>query len=570
MTIRIVLTSLILILLLATAPARAQEESDTTPPPVTPSPTPTLTPTLTPTSTETPLPSPSPTARPTETPSPSATPTVTPVWPTDTPTATVSATTAPCRDPDEPANNRPGAGGQVLVINQALRELTLTPQGDVDFFSLWAKPNTHYEITTGSGDGIDTRLRIYNPAGRLIAENDDYQSGSSVSQVIFEAASEGWYAIGVDTATPMDWQCRTYDIVATSIEATPTPTRRATATSKPTGQPTATPRATELPPEFETDPYEPNYDFETAANIGVGQTLDLNFNGYPPGASEVDNDYFRLYVKAGDDLRIETLNVAEGLDTNLIVFKEDGTAVAGNDDCEGARRSCLNWQPDYTGLAYLLAGPVGTIPDAVTADARAYQLAVTFRTEESSNSGSVTGSFGGSSRRTDVGTSTVRPTATLNAGIFGAPLPWQVTPLPPTPLPTGATPLPPPDGADAGVAFTGRVKVRPFPLESPQATPRPQQPMTIEVTIYYDENDNRAPDISEGVSGVSVRVLDAPSNRLLTQTFTDSQGYANLSLTAAGEVRLSISYLGYNKSIKAPGGTFAIRLPALHIPNLIP
>mgnify|MGYP000396859931 FL=1 len=88
--------------------------------------------------------------------------------------------------------------------------------------------------------------------------------------------------------------------------------------------------------------------------------------------------------------------------------------------------------------------------------------------------------------------------------------------------------------------------------------------------VYYDENDNRAPDISEGVAGISVRVLDSLTNRLLGQSFTDGQGHASLSVSAAGAVRLSVPYLGYSQPVKPPGKQFEIRLGALRLPSLIP
>ena len=94
--------------------------------------------------------------------------------------------------------------------------------------------------------------------------------------------------------------------------------------------------------------------------------------------------------------------------------------------------------------------------------------------------------------------------------------------------------------------------------------------VVVELTIYYDENDNKAPDMNEGVTGVNVRVLDSLTNRLLGQTFTDSQGHAGLSVSAAGEVRLSVPYLGYSQPVKPPGKQFEIRLGALRLPSLIP
>jgi hypothetical protein len=90
------------------------------------------------------------------------------------------------------------------------------------------------------------------------------------------------------------------------------------------------------------------------------------------------------------------------------------------------------------------------------------------------------------------------------------------------------------------------------------------------VNIYYDENDNRAQDVSEGVSGVSIRILDGATNNLLGQTFTNSQGYAALTVTTVDDVRLSIPYLGYNQQIKPPGEKIMVRLAPLRLPSLIP
>jgi len=275
------------------------------------------------------------------------------------------------------------------------------------------------------------------------------------------------------------------------------------------------------------DPYEPNYDFGTAASVGVGQTLNLNFNPYPAGSDAVDNDFFRLYVKAGERLLIETTELAPGLDTNLILYRGNGQVVTGNDDCApGERRSCIEWVPDDTGLAYLLIGPVGPVPEATTAGARAYSLVIQVVTDE---------------------TPTLTPTpAASGSSSLGTP----------TPVPE-ATPTP-------------VVRVRPLSSSPPTPTPRPLQALTVNLTIYYDGNDNRAPDASEGVVGVSVRVLDGVNNQLLGQAFTDPYGHVTLTVATAGEVRVSVPYLGYNQAVRPPGKSLMIRLVPLRLPSLIP
>jgi len=525
-TVYLITTFILIRLVLIAIPVAAQdptataETSTTNTPTDTPTPIPTDTPTSLPTDTPTPLP--------TDTPTPTPTPTVTPVWPTDTPTPvpiwTPTPETPDCLDSDEPLNNQPGAG-QILVINQVITDLTLSPMNDVDFFLLWAKAGRYYEITTGSSDGVDTRLRAFDPGGSLVAENDDYKTGSVASQVTFMTTVEGWYMVSVDSKAPMDWTCRRYNIKAIDIEL-PTPTPTLTGTPALTRAPTGT--MTPIPERLMPDEYEPNYDFNTAANIGVGQTIALNFNGWPAGSPEVDNDFFRLYVKQSEELLIETQDLAEGLDTNLIIFREDGNVVTGNDDCQaGERRSCIEWLPDYAGVAYILAGPVGTIPDLVSEGARAYKLSVTDQAGENRRRN------GGNSRSTGLGAT---PRAISTSSLYGQPLPWKVTPLAATPtaavegIPFLLETPQPGEGSKVQEKGKGEVQVRSFSLAPATSTPRPLQPLNIEVTIYYDANNNRAPDMSEGVAGVSVRVLDAASNRLLAQTFTDNQGHATSSL----------------------------------------
>jgi hypothetical protein len=114
------------------------------------------------------------------------------------------------------------------------------------------------------------------------------------------------------------------------------------------------------------------------------------------------------------------------------------------------------------------------------------------------------------------------------------------------------------------------VRVRAFSVAQPTPTAIPLQPLTIQVTIYHDANDNQAADIDEGVLGLNVVILDSLTNRLLGQAFTDRQGHARLFVSARDTVRLSVPYLGYNQTVRPPGSEVEIRLPGLPLPSLIP
>jgi hypothetical protein len=542
-----------------------------------PTSTATATPTATATATDTATPSPSasegpggtatltPTATHTPTSTLTPTPTRTPLWPTDTPTPTPTWSPTPtCADGWEP-NQQPGSGA-VLVINQSLGGLSLYPTGDVDFFQLWGKGGRYYQVTTASGEGLDTRIQVFDPIGNLIAENDDYEPGNPASQVRFQAPGEGWFAVKIDSRVPADWGCRQYSVSAVDVSPpTPTPTRTP---GPPPPSPTSTPQPTSVPGEVMYDEYEPNYDFNTAANMGVGQTLNLNFNPYPAGSNQVDNDFFRLYTKLGERLRVETTGLAEGVDTNLILYRDNGVVIAGNDDClPGERYSCIEWEPDYTGLAYVLVGPVGTIPAATSSGARAYSLVV-----EDIAGLTPTPGVGGWGTATPVYGQSLPPGPRGGAGAG-----WPVTPLAATTSPAWPTSA----VASTPISATtptpaASVRVRPLDLAPPSPTSQPMQPVTVDLSVYYDENNNRAPDASEGVAGLSVRVLNAGTNELLGQAFTDGYGHTRLTVAAPGEVRVSVPYLGYNQALRSPGkshpeGTgLTIRLVPLRLPSLIP
>ncbi|MCB0190359.1 MAG: PPC domain-containing protein [Anaerolineae bacterium] len=504
-------------LALAVIPVKAQEAS-------------TPTSTVEPPPTEEPTPEPA-TATPTATIEP--TPTTQDIEASATPTPTITAGPSQiCVDPYEP--NDESGSGEVLMANQPLVGLSLAPSGDVDAFQLWVKAGRYYQVDTATVEGVDTRLRLFDPIGNLLAENDDYLAGTPASRLKFQASADGWLFVSVDSVVPIDWGCRLYNIAMTDVSA-PTPTPTTTPEPPGTPKPTSAPPAnTPLPELF--DAYEPNYDFSLAADIGVNQVIDLNFHIFPPGHPGIDNDFFRLYVKVGQELRIETLALAPGVDTNVILYREDAASIiAGNDDCKpGEQRSCLTWSPDYTGMAYVLVGPVGLTPKGISAEALSYQLSITDLTGQ--------------------------PTATpVQAPIYGEPLPWpQDQPPLPADTPTPAPTQPP------------QLQVQTFSLAPPTPTPQPLQPIVVQLTVYYDENDNQAPDINEGVNGINMQILDSLTNRVLGQTFTNHEGHATLFVSATQEIRLTVPYLGYSQPVKPPGGAFEIRIPAIHLPSLIP
>jgi len=106
----------------------------------------------------------------------------------------------------------------------------------------------------------------------------------------------------------------------------------------PTVTHTPGPEVTETPVPG-LDAYEPNYDFDHAASIGLNvKYTGINFVPLP-GQSE-NNDHFKVRVKRGMLVTCETTDLSAGTDTNMILYDNDLNGLAGNDDVDTARASC--------------------------------------------------------------------------------------------------------------------------------------------------------------------------------------------------------------------------------------
>lgn len=109
-----------------------------------------------------------------------------------------------------------------------------------------------------------------------------------------------------------------------------------------------------------------------------------------------------------------------------------------------------------------------------------------------------------------------------------------------------------------------------------QATATPVAPsvITVSVLIAYDENGNGAVDPAEGVRDMSVRLVEAGTNRVIGQSLTDVRGYAELEVVTSAAARVVVPYLG--KVWEVAGGrigsapTFTLLIDPANQPGLIP
>lgn len=138
--------------------------------------------------------------------------------------------------------------------------------------------------------------------------------------------------------------------------------------------------------------------------------------------------------------------------------------------------------------------------------------------------------------------------------------------LPPPAETSTATPQPQPA---AGVKLVAAP-----PTVQPTLTPISPSLITASVVIAYDENGNRAVDPAEGVTGISVRVVEVGTNRVITQAFTDSSGFAQLQVVTSSQARVVVPY--FSKVWELPnsrrGGNvrFTLLLTPGNQPGLIP
>jgi hypothetical protein len=108
----------------------------------------------------------------------------------------------------------------------------------------------------------------------------------------------------------------------------------------------------------------------------------------------------------------------------------------------------------------------------------------------------------------------------------------------------------------------------------PTATDIPIQTVSASLVIGYDENANGVLDVSEGVRGISVRLVEIGTNNVLAHTFTDEQGFAQLQASTNSPVLLTVPYFGESWSVQPRSSgaaqTFTLLLSPGNQPGLIP
>ena len=452
-------------------------------------------------------------------------PTATPPGPTSTPTNTPAPGSARDYYDTPPRSNGTITDALVWAVlgqnnitgltlcNQASCDPSI-PSSDEDWYVIYAVQGYHY-IVNAAPDGAYPvlNMQVFRPDRTTLVGGVGNSNNPSIS---WDANVAGNYFVHI-------WRAAG-SLTNGSYHLTwnaPGPTA--------TGTPG--PEVTDTPVPG-LDAFEPNYDFDHAASIGLNVKY-TGINFVPLPGQDANNDYFQVRVKRGMLVTCETLDLSPGTDTNMILYDNDRNGLAGNDDVDTSRgelRSRVTVSINYDGFLYILVGQGYAVPNF---QASQYNYSILCTTP---------------------GNSIVTPTDTpvSGGGSANTPVP-SATPLPSATTP--ATPMPP-------------ISVRTLPTPTPAGPAR--QMVTADLRVYYDANQNGVADPGEGVVGLPVRVYDDVTGALLAQGFTDDSGHAVFTVPSAGPIRVIVPYLDFQTIVPPSGAAIPVLISPRELPSQIP
>ena len=446
---------------------------------------------------------------------------------TNTPTATPGGIYL---DEYEPNNSFDSA--YTTSSNAAkLTDASIWPVGDQDFFSFNGKKNSTYEVfTTDLTGGLDTFLRVYDPSGDKIAENDDIDATNKRSQLQFTAKEDGTYFARITNENTLTSSASSYSFGVNLVippTATPSPTR--------VGQ---------------VDVCEYNNDVGTACLIGPGE-IKNGMNFIPPEGTGTDNDFYVMPIKPGILYTCETLNLSAANDTNIIFLDGNGNDLnppMGNDDrAVGDPSSLLSYYSTYQGNLIILVGPVNP-PSYQDSPLYTYDIRCSSEAATPTPIPPPTVAYSGS---TGGGTGVVQPTVAP----FASPTVAETTPTPIDIRSLLPTPIPPPI-----------VDFQPLPTATPIIGVR--QSTSVQVTVYYDSNLNFMPELTEGVSDIAIELFDNTTGELLAFGYTNEAGVIRFdAVSSTGSVRVDVAYLNFSQVVTGASANILLRIEPRPLPS---
>ena len=380
---------------------------------------------------------------------------------------------------------------------------------------------------SSAGGNYNLGLEVYDSNQALIAEDSDPSNFSATESLVANYNGKMYFRV-YQLLTAGTCSGGTYNISFTNSPPTVTPSRTPTPTK------TVGPSPTPYSGAPDADRFEPNNNFDQATTIGLNVVYpDLNFVQWDVNSTDWDNDFFKVRVKPGMLVTCRTLNLKPGTDTNLILYDASLNGINGSDDINraaGDLSSSVSFYITYEGWLYGLVGEGFARPLSEQAGT-GYSDECTIGTQSTATPGFTPTDLPNVPTRTPIPTETPIPSPTL-------------TPTPPF------------------------ISVKPLPTATPPGLPTHQVPVSL--LTYYDVNGNNKYDPGEGIVGISARVIDLTTGKLLAQGLTDTTGRVSFTVGAPGAVQLVVPYLNRSEIILPSGKAVTIRVSPSELPSAIP
>jgi len=274
--------------------------------------------------------------------------------------------------------------------------------------------------------------------------------------------------------------------------------------------------------------------------------------------SHQDTDIFWLWMKSGLYYTCDTQNLSPYADTNMIFLDQNGNDFQpnlGNDDkAPGDLGSRLSILAPYTGYLTIMVGPVNP-PRYEESNLQTYELVCVEAATTPTPTPSPTftpAPFVPTSVGSGTGGGVVARTPTPDLSV-PSPTPFDVSSIFLT-----LTPAPPPI-----------VQINPLP--TPTLSSGGQRLSTVNVTLYYDSNNNFMPELTEGITDVAVALFDNTTGQLLAFGYTNETGAIRFeNISAASALRVSIPFLNYSQVVFGDESNILIRVSPQQLPGAIP
>jgi hypothetical protein len=400
-----------------------------------------------------------------------------------------------------------------------------------DFYYINVFAGNQIDVTispASAGGNYNLGLEVYDNNQTLIKEDSDPSTFSATINDLVANYNGKMYFRVYQLQTAGTCSGGTYNIAFTNSPPTSTPSR----TPSPTR--TTGPSPTPYAGAPNVDRFEINNNFDQATTIGLNVKYDnLNFVLWDVNSDEWDNDFLKVRVKPGMLITCRTLELKPGTDTNLILYDVTLNGINGSDDVNraaGDLSSSVTYYVTYEGWLYALIGEGFSRPTSEQAGT-GYSFECTVVNQS---------------------TPTPAPTPTDSPN-----MPTRTPVLTDTPIPSPTlTPTPP------------FIKVNPLPTATPPGLPTQQVPVSL--LTFYDTNGNNKYDPGEGIVGISARVIDLTTGKLLAQGLTDTTGRVSFTVSAPGAVQLVVPFLNRSEIILPSGKAVTIRVNPSELPNAIP